>query len=539
MTSTPRRRRLQWFAAAAAALLALALAGCGSSGKSGGSSTSATNSSSTNSSSTPAGGSPQRGGNLVIDTATPSQDFDVNTTSDNESIWPLDEVGEELYVNGKSGKSLTPWLATGYTLSPDKVTWTFQLRHGVHFSTGQLMTSKDVVWSITQSLNPKSTWSFIDSPIKKVVADGPYRVKITTKQPWAPLLADLALFANAIFPDHYLGESRAKFFQHPIGTGPFVFDKWVKGQYLKLTRNPHYWQAGKPYLDSITYQAVSDANTRVVQLKGGQAQIIEQAPYALLSSLQGSGYKLGLFPSTRIDYVTMNELQAPFKNLDVRLAIAHALNRGAIMKSVFFGHGQVANSPLMPNVSYYSPVGLPNYDPALAKKELAASPYPHGGFSIDFIAGSGDPVQSPVSQIVASELKPLGINVKIRQLDPSEVTAQEQSFHFGMRETYWTMDIIDPDEYVSFVLCGSCGSFANWTHFKNAQIDSLTGQAERTFSSSKRAAIYQQIQKLAGQQSPIVWLGYSPYSYVYNSSVHNYYVYPEGNTHFEDVWLSK
>ncbi len=79
---------------------------------------------------------------------------------------------------------------------------------------------------------------------------------------------------------------------------------------------------GQAYLDTITYQAVSDANTRVLQLRGGRAQIIEQAPFALLSSIKSSGFKLGLFPSTRIDYVTMNELYKPFKNLNVRLAIA-------------------------------------------------------------------------------------------------------------------------------------------------------------------------------------------------------------------------
>jgi Bacterial extracellular solute-binding proteins, family 5 Middle len=326
-------------------------------------------------------------------------------------------------------------------------------------------------------------------------ADGPYEVRITTKTRWAPLLADLALFANAVFPEHYLGPSRAQFFQHPIGTGPFAFDRWVKGQYLRLTRNRYTWQAGKPYLNSITYQAVSDANTRVVQLRGGQAQIIEQAPFPLLSSLQSQGFKLGLFPSTRIDYLTMNEQCKPFKDPHVRLAIAEGLDRPAIMKSVFFGHGEVANSPRMLNVTYYSPVGLPAYDLAAARQQMAESRYPHGGLTVDFIAGAGDPVQTPVSQIVAAELKPLGITVKIRQLDPSEVTAQEQSFHFGMRETYWTMDIIDPDEYVSFVLCGSCGSFANWTHFDDPTINTLTGKAEGTFSSSQRAAIYAQIQK--------------------------------------------
>src|SRR5579884_2342507 len=117
--------RIRFLTPAAVVATALALAACGGSS----SSNSVSSSSSTGSS----GGTPQRGGNLVIDTATPSQDFDVNTTSDNESIWPLDEVAETLYVNGSDGKTLKPWLATSYTLSKNKLHWTFHLRHGVRF----------------------------------------------------------------------------------------------------------------------------------------------------------------------------------------------------------------------------------------------------------------------------------------------------------------------------------------------------------------------------------------------------------------------
>jgi peptide/nickel transport system substrate-binding protein len=509
--------------AAGAAVLALLAAGC---------------SAGVTPTSSAATGRPHRGGNLVIDIATPQQDFDVNTTSDNESIWTLDQIAQTLFINAPDGKSVQPELATSYKLSANKLSWTFQLRHGVRFSTGKPMTSADVVFSLDQALNPKSIWNFIDAPIKSVTADGPYAVTITTKSPWAPLLADLALFANAIFPANWGGESRAQFFQHPVGTGPFKMASWTKGQSLKLVRNPYYWQKGKPYLSSITYDAVSDANTRVIQLKAGQAGIIEQAPYAVLKSLGSAGYKLGLFPSTRIDYVTMNELFKPFKDPRVRLAISYALNTQAITKAVFFGYGQAANSPFMPTVSYYSPVGLHTSNLAMAKKELAASSYPHGGFTVDFIAGSGDPVQVPVAQIVQSELKPLNIHVKIRLLDPSQVTAQEQSFHFGMRETYWTMDIIDPDEYVSFVLDGTGGAYANWTHFDNPVIDKLTKQAESTFNASTRQALYAQIQKLGAADAPIVWLGYSPYDYVYPAQVHGFHVYPEGNAHLEDVWLS-
>lgn len=483
---------------------------------------------------------PVRGGNLVIDTATPSQNFDVNQTSDNESIWPYDEMAETLYVNGADGKTLKPWLATSYTLSKDKLHWTFQLRHGVRFSNDKPMTAKDAAFSITQALNPKSTWSFVDTAIKSAKATGPYTLVVTTKYPWAPLVADLALFTNAVIPADFGGQTRAQFFQHPVGTGPFMFSKWVKGQYLKLVRNPYYWQTGKPYLDSVTYKAVADDNTRVVQLRGGQVDIVESAPFALLSSLKSEGFQLGLFPSTRIDYVTMNELNAPFKDVHVRRAISYAIDRSAIIHSIFFGQGTVANSPVMPQVPYYiSDAGVLPYSLAKAKAEMAKSKYPTGGFTVDFIAGSGDQVQTGVAQIVQNDLKPLGITVKIRQLDPSQVTTQEQSFHYGMRETYWTMDIADPSEYTSFTFDGKAGSFANFTHFDDPVVDRLDTQATRTFDKAKRAALYAQLQKRVAADAPIVWIGYSPYRYIYSSKVHGYLVYPEGNAHLENVWLSK
>jgi len=483
---------------------------------------------------------PVRGGNLVIDIETPQQNFDVNQTSDNESIWTYDQIAQTLYINAPDGKTLKPCLATSYSISANNLRWTFQLRRDVRFSTGMPMTSRDVVFSIDQALNPNSVWAFVDSSIKSVTASGPYAVVIVTKHPWAPLLADLALFANAVVPYNFGGKTRAEFFQHPIGTGPFELSQWVKGQSLTLTRNPYYWVTGQPYLDSVTYVPVSNSSTRMIQLEGGKADVIEGAPFALLSSIKGAGFELGVFPSTRIDYVTMNELQKPLANVDVRRAISYAVDTAAIMKAVFFGYGTPANSPLMPNVDFYSPdPALVTYNLAKAKQELAKSPYPHGGFTIDFIAGSGDPVQTSVAQIVQAELAKLNIQVKIELMDPSEVTQQEQSFHFGMRETYWTMDIVDPDEWVSFGFDGEAGSYSNFTHYNNVQVDGLVTEAEQTFSTAKRAALYAEIDELVATDAPMVWLGYSPYSYAYSPNVHGFFVYPEGNAHLEDVWMSK
>ena len=231
---------------------------------------------------------PVRGGNLVIDIETPQQNFDVNQTSDNESIWTYDQIAQTLYINAPDGKTLKPCLATSYSISANKLRWTFQLRRGVRFSTGMPMTSRDVAFSIDQALNPNSVWAFVDSSIKSVTASGPYAVVIVTKHPWAPLLADLALFANAVVPYNFGGKTRAEFFQHPTGTGPFELSQWVKGQSLTLTRNPYYWVTGQPYLNSVTYVPVSNSSTRMIQLEGGKADVIEGAPFLALQLHQGS-----------------------------------------------------------------------------------------------------------------------------------------------------------------------------------------------------------------------------------------------------------
>ena len=325
--SLPRGR----LSAAIGIAAALLLAACSNNGSSSSSAPSGSGSS-----------GPVAGGNLMIDTLTPPVDFNTNTTVDNESIWILEQVAEPLYSNGQDGKSLTPTLATGYTVSSDKTKWTFSLRQGVKFSNGAPMTAKDVVFSLNAVGTRRTSSLSWTSAIKSVTAPNDHTVVVTTKYPWAPLLADLAFVGNAIVPDNYGGQTATAFYNNPIGTGPFKFAKYVKGQYVKLVKNPDYWQKGKPYLDSVTFTAIANGNTRVAQLQSGQAQVVESAPYSLIASLKAAGFSTGLYPSTRIDYVTMNEKVKQFADVHVRRAISEAINRPALMKAVFFGQGTMA-----------------------------------------------------------------------------------------------------------------------------------------------------------------------------------------------------
>ncbi|MGH3260428.1 MAG: ABC transporter substrate-binding protein, partial [Trebonia sp.] len=307
--------------AAAAAAIPLAVAGCGSgvgAGAGGGSAAGATGSSQAT-----------HGGNLVIVRSNDAVSMNKTTTFDNSSIFVMEQIMEPLFTVSNDGKTVKPWLATGYTVSADKLTYTIKLRGGVKFSNGQPMTAADVKFSIDQdSKTGSSGWGYINAAIKQVVAVNPETVRIELKYPWAPILADLSLFSNGIIPDNYGGQSETAFYNQPIGTGPFEWSAWKKGQYIKLVKNPHYWQAGKPYLDSVQFNVVPDANTRELQLEGKQADVDTYPDWSTFATLKSTpGITATAFPSTELDYLAFNEKVAPFSDVHVRQAISDAIDR--------------------------------------------------------------------------------------------------------------------------------------------------------------------------------------------------------------------
>ena len=505
----------------------LVLAACGGSGGSSGGGTSSS-------------GGPVHGGNLVIARTADSQSMNATTVFDNESIWIFEQIYQTLYTVTNNGKGVRPELATSYTVSADKKTYTFKLRPGVKFSTGKPMTSADVKFSIDQARKASKGWAYLDTAIKSVDDPNPSTVVIHLKFPWAPLLADLSLFANGIVPDNYGGQTETQFYNHPIGTGPFKWGYWHKGSALKLVRNPNYWEKGKPYLNSVTWTDVPSDNTRELQLKGGQAQIDEFPAWSTVSSLKStSGVNMHLFNSTRTDYLAFNEQHKPFQDVHVRRAISLAIDRNALVKAVLFGNGKPANSFMPPQVPYYqaSTPGL-QYNLSQAKAEMAKSSVPHG-FTTTILIPAGFSDDQTIATILQSELKPLGIKLNIKQLDPNTANTDEQNLKYDMTLTYWTMDIPDPDELVTFSVDPKSGAKSFFTAYDNPQVVKDAHLAEQTLSTSKRQALYNYIQDHAASDAFMAFLYYSPYAYATTSNVHGFFVTPLGNYHMENVWLSK
>ena len=546
---------------AVVAVAAMTLAACSS----GGSGTAGSNSGTTGSGSAPAAGSgsssagsiagsggsgaspttetgtPVSGGDLVIARAADALAMNNTNTFDNNSIFVFEQIMEPLFTVTDDGKGTKPWLATGYKTSDDGLTYTVTLRKGVKFSNGDPMTSADVKFSIdAATATGNDGWGYINAAIDTVSAPDPGTVVFKLKYQWAPFIADLALFSNAIVPKDYDGQSADEFYQHPVGTGPFVWDKWEKGKALTLKKNPDYWQQGKPYLDSVTWNVVPDGNARKLQLQGGQASIDEYPDWSTMDDLKStSGITATTFPSTQLTLLTMNQQHKPFQDVHVRRAIAASIDRQAIVKAVLFGNGTAANSILMPGVPYYdkNTKGI-QFDEDMAKSEMAKSSVPDG-FSTTILVRSGDSTQASVAQILQGELEPLGIKLEIKQLDPTAVKTARNAGDFDMLFGGWTMDIPDPDEWTSFAVDPDGGAHADYTWGNDPEIVKINKEAQKTTDTAKRQELYSKLQSLAAENSAEAYLYYSPYAYAWQNKVHGFFVTPLGNYHLEDVWLSK
>ena len=285
------------------------------------------------------------------------------------------------------------------------------------------MTSADVIFSIDQARKAQDGWGFIDAAIETSAPTAKYTVVIKTKYPWAPLRRrHRALRQRDRAEELRRQDQEGQFYNAPVGTGPFMWDHWTQGKELKFVKNPHYWQKGKPYLDSVTWTYVPDDNTRLLQLKGGQAQIDEFPPLSQVKPLKStSGMTMTLFPSTRTDYMIFNEHIKPFQDVHVRRAISYAIDRKALVKAMLFGNGTPANSFLPPQVPYYDPrrPGL-QYNMAKAKAELAKSNVPERLHHRRSMVGRRLADAATIAQVLQAALKPLGINVNIlKKVDPN------------------------------------------------------------------------------------------------------------------------
>lgn len=499
-----------------------------------------------------------RGGVLTYGRYADSLFLDPVLNDANVDIWVLSNLYDTLLLPTDDGQGVQAGLATEWKVSDDGMTVTLKLRDGIKFSDGTPILASDVIWSLKRAAMPENgIWGFLVSAIKDVAeVDG--QIVITLNRPDPSIIPALSVFNTAIMPQKAFeampgatdAEKAKAFAEHPVGSGPFMLESWERGATMKLVKNPYYWGMGDdgqplPYLDGVTFEVIPDDATRILRLQSGELDGAEFIPYARVAELKGAeGINMQLFPSTKIEYVTLNVrpqvagVDNPLSNVKVRQALNYATNKDAIIQIVTQGVGTPMKSFMSSATPLNSGTGpLFPYDLEKAKALMAEAGYPDG-FSTTLLVLAGNQDEMANATALQQMWAAIGVKLELQQVDNATRTDLYRNGTFLMRMGGWTDDIADPSEITSYFAYSPTieSQHSGW---KSEEVDKLFEASQSERDPAKRAAEYARIQEIANAEGPMVYLYESPYPVALSTKVQGFIQIPLGNNIFRAASLKK
>jgi peptide/nickel transport system substrate-binding protein len=445
---------------------------------------------------------------------------------------------------GKTNK-IVPSLADRWTISSDGKTYTFHLRPGIKFSNGQPVTSEDVAWTLNRFGNPKlnAIMAAVAIGFGNATAVDPSTVRVQLKQPVASFLYNISIWPAFILPKKLVEKQGSAFFKHPVGTGPFMVKEFAPGSHITFVRNPNYWEKGKPYLDSVRFNFVTDSNTRILAVRAGDAQIMDVLPFSQISSLLHSktidvqAAKVPLFLG-----LWLNHLRPQFADINVRKAVQYAIDRRLINKQIFAGLGEIPNSVLM-GFAMDAPASVVKpypYDVAKAKAFMKKSKYPNG-FSTTLEYPTGTDFYKQLALALQQEFGAIGIKIKLVEQDTATVTNAWFTRKYDMIFPFasFTSDLTVPDEYADFIANPDNGFHGFETSWKDPAIQKMVLDFESNRNQAERPKQWAQIQKALMDQTPVAAVLHLPFVNAHRSDVCGTYLDGLGSDHLEDTWMAK
>ncbi|MGC9115318.1 MAG: ABC transporter substrate-binding protein [Fervidicoccaceae archaeon] len=451
-------------------------------------------------------------------------------------------IAEPLFLTAPNG-TLVPLLADSYNVSSNGTVYTITLKKGIKFQDGEPFNAEAVKFTLNRILDPSvkvpSRGNFLLIDHVEVVDD--YTVRIYLKKPFAPFIGVLAS-AYIVAPNatKQLGDKMATS-PSGVGTGPYMFKEWVKGDHITLVANPNYWN-GTPYFSQIIFKVVPDANTREAMLLSGDLDLIIQPPASDVATLSSrSDVKVVSIISTREMYVGINTQYGPLSDTRVRQALNYAIDKDSLIKYVLFGLGKPEDSILPPFVLGHMTVGPYQYDPQKAKQLLAQAGYPNG-FPVTLITPNGRYLfDTQVAETIAQYLRDIGLQVNVRTYDwPTYVATilaplnrtELQLFLLG-----WSPSVPDPYFYTYQLFHSSQFTPNGFNNFfyNNSEADRLLELGATTTDPQLRAQIYQNLTKIVWNDAPMIFLYYQAFVVAYRSTLSNVVLFPYEMVDFASI----
>lgn len=492
-----------------------------------------------------AAGAVTLGGILTAARGADVQVWDPAQINDNDSLWAAFQTNANLIMASPDGKSLEPYVAKSWEVSPDGLTYTFVIDPAAKFCDGSQITAEDVVYSFNRAKNKDAVVSWQYPAGMEVSAPDPGTAVITLPEANVSFLSYLTLWGTAIVSKQYgeqVGDTGLA--EKPLGSGPFCLKSWERGSQITLVRNENFWLKDKdgnrlPYLDEIDWKIVKDDNARLAELQSGQLDVATVLAPSQFASLEGApGIVTGESPLLGTISLFTNLKVPALADKNVRQALNYATDKQAIIDGVLFGKGKPAMSTLFLANFTNEAYGYP-YDLDKAKELMASSGFANG-FPVTVTYVGGDSVAEQTLTILKDEWAKIGVDLKLKAIEEG---VYFDTWSSGDWELIWvkaTNDIYDPAENLHFNMMGEeGGSNSGFTGYTDPNLNKLVLAAEKETDETKRADLYDQIQKIYMADGPQVYLFHPEALWATSDKVGGFEIYKTGLHPFWYTYLKQ
>jgi peptide/nickel transport system substrate-binding protein len=495
--------------------------------------------------STPAVGS---GGTLVVDININPENLDIHQGLTAATNVITSQIFEGLLRYTPGTVEIEPWLAESWESSEDGMEWIFNLRQGVTFHDGTPFNADAVKFNFDRQFDTTNEyyamgqWTGVYDYdfLASCEVIGEYQVKFTQKTAFNKTLSRLGNF-NIVSPTG-VQTHREAFTEHPIGTGPYAFDRWDKGQQVVLKRFDDWWYK-TPALDQLVFKAVIEMGARTAALLSGEVQFTVQISPEIIEQLEGNDdFQIVMAPTGSVWFLAMNMEFEKFSDIRVRQALNYAVDKETIVSAVLGDTVDIAHGPLAPAYADYNPAveSYFTYDPEKAKALLAEAGYVDDA-EIVFYVPIGDPSMLSAEEmgtVIQDNLREVGISTKIESLEAVTWMDQIRSPANELTEMSWNLSPLEP----AYVFDGlftkaSLPPGFNTSYYVNDEMETLMATAKTSLDPEEVHQAYMRMQEIVMEDVPIVPVCHRRQLFGMSSTVKGFTAQPSGAYLFYDVWV--
>jgi peptide/nickel transport system substrate-binding protein len=502
-------------------------------------------------------GNPRRGGTLRLAITTDPSTLNCGI----ESSQIVATVTANIYsglIHLNEQSEPQPELAKSWDISPDGRTYTFHLRDNVKWQDGEALTSADVKFSfehLVGKYNARGRTAYRN--IKSIETPNVNTVVVHLKEPYSPFLEILSVHDGCIMPKHIYEGTDVMTNPHnlkdPIGTGPFKLKEWVRGDHITLVRNNNYFKKGRPFLNSVIYKIIPNAASRAIAFETGDVDAItgsQSFPYQQLNHLKTLPHTiLKDIGSPSVIGLNFNFKGNPIlAKREVRVAIAHAINKEFIVKNGFRGSGKLIDSIIPAAISWAYNPNVPKYPFDLKKANalLDQAGYPRKASGMRFLLRltyeAGNANSETPAAIVKEQLKSVGIDVQLERLERSVML--DRVFKKYDFEMWWGPLTTRGNPALGVARLYTTSSitgrpFTNFTRYSNPKVDKLFSLAVRSTKRQETIKAYNEIQDIIMHDLPAIPVADRLQPNIIRDDFHGAFTSTETYERMDEIWWTK